>query len=827
MSTHPSIVLDEGLIDDIASRLDLRTPNREALRAVAAHVAKAGGETTEAVCDLATAVGKTYLAAGLIEYFAHQGVRNFLIVTPGRTILEKTVGNFTPGHRKSVLGGMDSAPVIVTIETFNTGAVAAALDDEDTVKLFVFSVQSLINPDKNTRRARKFQEWLGDDLYAYLSARQDLVILSDEHHVYSDSAEAFSAAVRSLDPLALVGLTATPARSDRDKVIYHYPLARAIADRYVKTPVLVGRKDNAAGREVQLRDGLALLAAKQRAADAYAEALGKPRVNAVMFIVANNIETASEVSEMLRRPGMFEHDYDRRVLTIHSRAADDSLLRLAAVEESDSDVRVIVSVDMLKEGWDVKNIFVICSFRPSISDSLTEQTLGRGLRLPWGEYTDVELLDTVEVLSHERYEALLERADVLLEGLVEKRVKVQPSSVADVVVITDDTAPTFDPYPNGAEVQGAVPPTTTTPTGNTEPATTPVLVGPAEESHSTAVLVGLAERQREADTQAAQLAQPVTARVTLSLPTVRRSIDPKPPLHLSDIPDGLFVALGQQVAAAGGTTLTRKRLDVVEDASSPTGLRLVPVEAEDIIDAAAPVLPYGDVELTLKRGLLASDFVSSVRKSDANAARRLAHALVTGAGGDEHVAPYVNQVLAAAQKLLARQHRDAPEVELLTVDAAEFGPLRTNGRPEERNRYAKFSRGVAYGSWSDRAMHTLNWFDTEPERRMANFLDDADVRVPVWARIQRGEFVVFWKGGRYSPDFVATIDGFHHLIEVKGDDRVDDPTVQAKKAAAEQWARYVTDEGRYGTWRYLFVPQSVLRNSKTLDEVLEQARRSN
>ncbi len=61
-------------------------------------------------------------------------------------------------------------------------------------------------------------------------------------------------------------------------------------------------------------------------------------------------------------------------------------------------MRVIVSVDMLKEGWDVKNIYVICSFRASISEALTEQTLGRTLRLPWGAYTDVELLDIVEVL---------------------------------------------------------------------------------------------------------------------------------------------------------------------------------------------------------------------------------------------------------------------------------------------------------------------------------------------------------------------------------------------------------------------------------------------
>jgi len=77
-------------------------------------------------------------------------------------------------------------------------------------------------------------------------------------------------------------------------------------------------------------------------------------------------------------------------------------------------VRAIVSVSMLKEGWDVKNIYVICALRALASQVLTEQTLGRGLRLPFGQLTGVEMLDTVEVLGHDSYEALLRSASVLI-----------------------------------------------------------------------------------------------------------------------------------------------------------------------------------------------------------------------------------------------------------------------------------------------------------------------------------------------------------------------------------------------------------------------------
>ncbi len=87
----------------------------------------------EAVVDIATGVGKTYVLASAIEYLAQDGVRNFAVITPGCTILNKTVGNFTAGHPKSLLGGMDVHPVVITSDNFKTPAMRAAMDDPDQV----------------------------------------------------------------------------------------------------------------------------------------------------------------------------------------------------------------------------------------------------------------------------------------------------------------------------------------------------------------------------------------------------------------------------------------------------------------------------------------------------------------------------------------------------------------------------------------------------------------------------------------------------------------------------------------------------------------------
>jgi len=130
---------------------------------------------------------------------------------------------------------------------------------------------------------------------------------------------------------------------------------------------------------------------------------------------------------------------------------------------------------------------------------------------------------------------------------------------------------------------------------------------------------------------------------------------------------------------------------------------------------------------------------------------------------------------------------------------------------------------VAYSGWG-RSLYPLNWFDSTPERTFANVVDGDD-QVAIWSRIQRGEMTVEWDEGRYSPDFyVHAADGTHFLVEVKADKDVETAVVQAKKKAAEDWARYVTDEGDYGTWRYVLVSESVLAVAKSLAAILTQAR---
>ena len=350
------LTYDPALVETVAMTLDLRAPNRDALDTLAQELDTADHGSV-LVADLATGVGKTYIAAGLLDYLYGSGVRNVVIVTPGSTIQRKTVANLTPGSAKYVRG-LQCRPVVITLDGFENGQVAGALDDPSAMKVFVFTVQSLLRPNtKENRRAHRDHETLGQSLTDHLRRADDLVVIADEHHIYAGSAKRFAAAIADLDPTAVVGLTATPDPSTpADQIVFRYPLAAAIADGFVKIPVLVGRNDKVKDTRTQLADAVALLAAKRTALTAWCERTGSEFISPVLFVVAQTIDEANTICDTLAQPDLL--GVPEQVLLITSEEPEASLEALDRLEHPDSPIRAVVSVSMLKEGWDVRNISV-------------------------------------------------------------------------------------------------------------------------------------------------------------------------------------------------------------------------------------------------------------------------------------------------------------------------------------------------------------------------------------------------------------------------------------------------------------------------------------
>lgn len=813
------VTLDAELIEEVSARLQLRTPNKEALQKIAERLDGAD-EPFDAVCDLATGVGKTFIAAALIEYLYAAGIRNVLVVTPGTTILSKTVSNFTPGHAKFV-AGLEVQPTVITSEDFERGAVAQALADDTQLKLFVFNVQQLIAPTNNiSRKVRDHDEYLGGSLYAYLQNVGDLVVIADEHHVYfGRNAKAFTAAVRDLRPLALVGLTATPSdNTAADQVIYRYPLAAAIADGYVKIPVLVARKDGQTNLRRQLGDGLLLLRRKREALKAYCAREECEPVNPVMFVVCDSIDEADEVAAELRGPDMLGSE--GTVLVITSESPEEALSALEAVEDPTSPVRAIVSVQMLKEGWDVKNIYVICALRALESKALSEQILGRGLRLPFGARTGVPMLDTVEVLSHRKFHDLLANARALLEATFGERAGETVTEPAGGEAAVEEGGSPPEPTRVDGLVAG-------------DGSGTDVSV-PRGGDQKTIGLIFEEFEQRKADAQKAVALlkrdmSPVAGSPSILFPRLDKDIKPQP-FTLSDIADDDARLRGLHYRDETRSPLDRVGLDAVR--LDDDRIKVKPTAQSDNVYASQEMLAVTDLVADMAQKVLYSGLVVPDRKEN-RAVRRLITAFLAGAGVDDPASAEwshrrVVNATEAFLGLVREKHRSRPSGVVERIEPIRYPPNVLPYPTETLDRYTvsgspSFIPGKHYTGWTTGVLPAAPFDAYSTEYRLADLLDGAP-EVAWWVRIlpHLGVYIVYGQNQRYIPDFIAIdTDGDHWLIEGKADARANDAEVKAKRAAAERWVRHVNDSGwtdpqsgaELPRWHYLLANETQIKHA--------------
>ncbi len=280
-----------------------------------------------------------------------------------------------------------------------------------------------------------------------LAAFDDLMILNDEaHHVHSPELkwneligflhdEAHSRGNGLLSQLDFSATPKDPQGAFFPHIIYNYPLKSAIEERIVKRPrigiiedaPLPLRGDFVSRNQVQIDAGIEM---HRSSVEDFEITGGKP----VLFIMCDITRNADRVGEYLE-----EHGYSGKVLVIHTKRSgevtqkDLERARIAAreLDSPGSPYEAIVSVMMLKEGWDVKSVNVIVPLRAFVSEILPEQTLGRGLRrlLPDEPLIDEHLI----VIDHPRFrqlwEAEIEKGELVADIVPIRQVYEPPTLV--------------------------------------------------------------------------------------------------------------------------------------------------------------------------------------------------------------------------------------------------------------------------------------------------------------------------------------------------------------------------------------------------------------
>ena len=850
---RPHIFIDEDLVEEIATEMDLRAPNRDALTTLAGHLAvwqqSDQSGTPEFVLDLATGVGKTYLMVGAIDYLARFGARNFVVFVPRTAILRKTLDNLTPGHRKSIVDALPVDLTVITSDQLKSPATATAMADPEQVKVYVVTVQTLTGRDSDVRRkAHDFQEELGAGFYKLLQEMDDLVVFADEHHSYYGA--AFSDAVRDLEPMCLVGLTATPhAKTPDSQIIFRYPLANAIEDEHVKRPVIVGRGDELTDDRTKLYDGAVLLRAKQQAADRFAEYSGASRRNLLMLVVTEDIAEAEKVEGLLRDPDFFEGAYDGRVLRVDSKQPEEALEALAAIEDEDSPYRIVVSVAMLKEGWDVATVAVICSLRPSVSDLLTEQTLGRGLRLPWGQWVSDPLLNELDVVAHASYEKVLKQARALREERVDWRTfqaaqqaelarQAAEAQTAEAAARAREAMEQLNRLASGRAAAGT--------SGGQETAAGNEAEGDSSVGSSddwTMTIVPTEGRINDVTDAAQTDPGPLLPRLSMGnvpIPIIEVVERPDSSYELSDVlaeEPTAFADLGKRFARDPETTLRRTaviaKTVIGRDGIPVTQVTTAPAETSIQSDASPP--PLAEARARLVNAVLASNYATG-RVSEEATAEDIVDALIAGAGAHaETIGAYLDQLAGALLReigrivgLLTSQTRST---ELVGSQPIDWKRQRAEETLDDLT--GDFVPRGAYVGWA-RSLYTQVKFDSRPERTVAVAVDDA-ADVQFWVRLHRNDLPVTWVGDGhvrdYNPDLLVVESARRTprgttrdcwLVEVKSDKDDQAEDVKAKHAAAARWVAKVNAARPEERWNVLRVNETNIKDAKGSWAALKQ-----
>ena len=837
MAQKLNLSYDENLVAELTSKFTLRAPNSEALADLVKRIEEGKYDALEPlVLNLATGAGKTYVMAAFIEYLRRQGHPNVMVVTPTKVVQDKTIVDFSEGSHRYI-GGFDIPPRLVTpgdVSNLRVNDVAADLFvGEGASTLFVFNVHQLFPPKEGgkniatgeeaaRRRTWKFQEESGA-LAQRLIDTEDLVIIADESHLFGTTAKTFRNSLTALKPAVTVGLTASP--DEDDDIVYRYPLWRAIQDGYVKQPVLVYRESGYDSEDRQLQDALSLLAIKEEAYTNYraAHPNGK-QTKPLLFVVCSGVPHATEVAERLRGPGFVGDPL--AVLQVdneHNDATTQSFLRY--LDTDNSPVRVIVSVNKLREGWDTKRIAVMCTLRTMGSEVLTQQVMGRGLRLPFGALTGVSAIDELDILSHESFVKLLESENVLKQFGIQDAVRdgdskeiitppgtsnspqVGTGTGADTTATTDETSTTTVKPGEDALTPPGIPDTAAGRTVGTRALTDQDDIAKGVEVF-TPVVVHVNER---------------FAGTTFEFPSSTMT-KTKKQFELVDIPNSVIVERADKVTDTN-EYLARTKIGVADEGNR--------IELDNDDRSAVPSFKQNpsQVAAELIRRVMGSGAVAATAENTSQLKRRIVPAFMEATKieqwtekAKESAARHLKELVVEESKKANAQTGTVVNIHPVTLPVDDSFPLELNKKIVDLlDQQAKsagkagFSDAEYYGTWKKGLFEAARFDSFTGEYRLAALLD-LDPNVVWWKRIytHEGARVAYTPHNSYVPDFVVfDKEGTHWIVEAKENRGRDDERVQVKRAAVERVVRQLVGMPEYEaqTWGYLIAYEDDIASS--------------
>lgn len=804
---------------------------------------------------LATGVGKTRLMGAFITYlYTQKGIKNFFVVAPNLTIYEKLkqdLGN--PSSEKYVFRGIGCfksvLPNLITGENYREKGMMGGFSD---VTINVFNISKF---NRELGRIRDLSEYLGSSYFNYLASRDDLVVLMDESHHYR--ADKGLAAINELKPVLGLELTATPQVEQGTKtvkfknVVYEYPLSAAIKDGFTKTPYAMTRRDisdyNFTQDEIDkmmLSDGISNHErVKERLKD-YAINNGVEPVKPFVLVVCKDTKHAEQVKAYISSSDFFDGKYADKTIILHSnqRGAekDENVQLLLDVEKFTNPIEIVIHVNILKEGWDVNNLYTIIPLRTAASQTLREQTIGRGLRLPYGQRTGNRDVDALVITAHDKFEKIIAEANkpdsLLKAGNIIFAEDIEKSESVVVKPAYQDAVQQslFDLGHFIAENE-------TLSSDERQ-----VLVKAAEQASKKLIdnyrVVG---RENLPKVITSSIVEEVVGGEDIAEIVKRRT----------DFSDIMRRFLGEEIdkqrEIIESGTMSIPQIKITRDNKAVYYFEHFTLDTTDFVYFPIPndillknLVESGDVEVVKGKGL---DFnalnpmktiveeISKRPEVDYDACCDLLYDLITtlfDAFAKKFTSDEIKNIVMCNKRSIADKIYDqmkkhfkcsepniVEEISGVSMYIYEPSYMRKIGE-EPISVYTTIPDGdvpKCLFNGFKKALHPIYKFDSAPEKRFAIVCEQSE-EVIKWLRPAAKQFNLFYGNGqRYEPDFVVETSDTMYLVEIKGEDKLNDENNLQKKQRAVRYCQvasvYASGHG-LKQWKHLYIPsQQVQTNS--------------
>lgn len=820
--------------------------------------------------SIATGIGKTRLMGACIAYlYLKKGIRHFFVLAPNLTLYEKLMRDFgDPSYEKYVFKGISefvhNQPRIITGENYEQ---ARGLFSDTEIQINVFNISKFNKDSKEDRKGepkmKRLSEYLGQSYFKYLANLDDLVILMDEAHRYH--ADASRKAINELRPILGLEMTATPydekGKSFKN-IVFEYNLAEALAEgKYVKDPTIAKRrnfeKKDQTPEELdvlKLEDAISLHEHTKLHLELYAKEHNVPLVKPFILVICRNIQHAKDTVELIEDK-IYDGKYKGKVLQIDSstKKNDEVDQQFVSLEDANNKIEIVVHVNMLKEGWDVTNLYTIVPLRAADAITLVEQTIGRGLRLPYGgKRTGNAEVDKLTVIAHENFDDVITRAQ-------------DPSSLLNELSYVELDDEELQPI-SGKIVQGK---TSIEQKIEEEKAK-------AEKAHDVVKAKAICDAKQAIwdaipllNTQIKnkeELAKPeniaklkkitediIREKATINNPLFaeeesKKQIDEVMPvinIVVKDYIDNIIeiprVVIEQPQAIA---IFHDFELDTSKGFSFPElsneivrmGLKNHEVEVLKAISSGyfdnpvkeivAQLMNFEEIDYDENAELLYKLSTQAVK------------AIQQHTDADKDVAPKIHQFKSAIANRIYEQMKAhftlekkgfasshvLPFVQLLPQHLTEetsFG-YRDYRLPFSANQKSWVKKYIFRGF--QKSYYLTYKFDSTTELDFACLLEN-DSKVLRWLRPVPNQFKIYWSNGAhlYEPDFVVETAERIYMIETKAEKNINNEDVQEKKSAAMEYCATVSEYTKRNggkPWVYALIPHSAVGRTLQLEYVL-------